>query len=168
MLQRHLSAHTIFAIAICALVAVAASALAEAQECSDCGTSDSSYVGDLGGEVIEGDGGFIGDMSPSDAGCIGRGYGQPDLFYNYFTQGNCNTANAQLYVSPLPVPPFVGHTFYTYQPFHPHHYLYAHTDRYHRYYDNGRGMNRTKVSYGTRPIFTAVQNVYWNKLRIPR
>ncbi|MCM2369572.1 hypothetical protein [Aporhodopirellula aestuarii] len=97
-----------------------------------------------------------------------REYGQPDLFYNFYTQGPANSANAQMYVSPVPVPPNVGHTFLTYQPFYPHEMLYKHTDRFHNYYDGGRGMNRTRVSYSYPPVKTAVSNFYWNVLRIPR
>ena len=95
-------------------------------------------------------------------------YGQPDLFYNYYTGGASNSANAQMYLSPVPVPPNVGHTFYTYQPFYPHELLYGHTDRFHNYYDGGRGLNRTKVHYGTQPVRTGLSNFYWNALRIPR
>ncbi len=73
-----------------------------------------------------------------------------------------------MYLSPLPIPPNVGHTFYTYQPFYPHHMLYAHKDRYHRYYDNGRGMNRTRAVYYYPHIKTAASNFYWNKLRLAR
>ena len=113
-----------------------------------------------GGEVISGDG-FVG-------GCRERSYGRPDLFYNFYTQGYCNRANAQLYLSPLPVPPNVGHTFFTYQPFYPHEYLYGHTNRFHNYYDGGRGTNRTRVNYSTEPVRTAVRSFYWNKIRIPR
>ena len=43
------------------------------------------------------------------------------------------------------IPDFVGHTFMTYQPLQPEHYLYWHQDRYHNYYDGGRGLNRTKA-----------------------
>ncbi len=130
-----------------------------------------------GQRVHDDDGNYVGDLSAnprraladgSSGGCRDRRYGQPDLFYNYYTQGNCNTANAQMYLSPLPIPPNVGHTFYTYQPFYPHHMLYWHKDRYHRYYDNGRGMNRTRAVYYAPPIKTAVSNFYWNKLRLAR
>ncbi len=31
-----------------------------------------------------------------------RGYGRPDLFYNYYTQGFANRANAQMYLAPSP------------------------------------------------------------------
>lgn len=145
---------------------------------------DGCYVGDLDSDGASGfgeggggngfgngngngnGGGNGGNGSGGD--CIARGYGRPDLFYNYYTQGNCNTANAQLYLSPLPIPPNVGHTFYTYQPFYPHHYLYWHKDRYHNYYDNGRGMNRTRAVYYAPPIHTAISNFYWNKLRLAR
>jgi len=131
--------------------------------CANCGNS---YVGDLSENdtgVVSGSG--VGDMG---TGAIRRGFGQPDLFYNYYTQGYANTANAQMYVSPMPVPANVGHTFFTYQPFYPHHMMYTHTDRYHRYYDNGRGMNRTRAIYYSPPIKTALNNFYWNKLRLAR
>lgn len=118
-----------------------------------------SYIGDLART------GFVGDVQ---SGCVPRTYGYPDLFYNYYTQGNCNTTNAQMYISPVPVPPNVGHTFYTYQPFMPHEMLYWHKDRYHNYYDGGRGMNHTKVHYYAPPVKTAASNIYWNYLRIPR
>ncbi len=98
----------------------------------------------------------------------GREYGQPDLFYNFYTQGAANRANAQMYVSPVPVPPHVGQTYITYQPFHPHEMLYKHHDRFHNYYDGGRGMNRTRVSYYYPPVRTGLSNFYWNVLRIPR
>lgn len=111
------------------------------------------------GEVVVGDGAFY----PG-----GRTYGRPDLFYNYYTQGYSNAVNAQMYVSPLPVPPYVGHTFMTYPPLAPEHYLYWHKDRYHNHYDGGRGLNRTRAVYYSPPIHTAVENVYWNWLRIPR
>lgn len=110
-------------------------------------------------------GGFAGDIT---SGCVPRSYGYPDLFYNFYTQGNCNATNAQMYISPVPVPPNVGHTFYTYQPFMPHEMLYWHKDRYHNYYDGGRGMNHTKVHYFGPPVRQAASNFYWNKLRIPR
>lgn len=126
------------------------------------------------GGVIQGesssDGSFIGDMSYAAAGVgpFGRTYGQPDLFFNFYTQGNANTANAQMYMSPLPVPPNVGHTFFTYQPFYPHEMLYWHKDRFHKYYDNGRGMNRTRAVYFSPPVRQAASNFYWNYLRLPR
>ncbi len=118
-----------------------------------------SFVGDLSSGSVLGD---------SMAGCIPRTYGYPDLFYNNYTQGNCNATNAQMYVSPVPTPPFVGHTFFTYQPFMPEEMLYWHTNRYHNYYDGGRGMNHTKIHYYGPPVRTAASNLYWNYLRIPR
>ena len=115
---------------------------------------------------------YVGDLArgarPGEVGCVPRTYGYPDLFYNFYTQGNCNQTNAQMYVAPVPVPPNVGHTFYTYQPFMPHEMLYWHTDRFHNYYDGGRGMNHTKVHYYAPPVKQAVSNLYWNYLRIPR
>jgi hypothetical protein len=85
---------------------------------------------------------------------LGRGT-QP-LFENYFTQGNANQATAGMYISPIGVPGHVGHTYNTYQPFYPHHYLYQHHDRYHSYYDGGRGLNRTHATYMAPPVRSSV------------
>ncbi|MCA9131941.1 MAG: hypothetical protein KDA45_02250 [Planctomycetales bacterium] len=71
----------------------------------------------------------------------------PQLFANQYTQGAMNQATAKMYVAPVPVPEWVGHTYYTYQPLYPHEMLYAHTHRYHSYYDNGQGLNSTRVHY---------------------
>lgn len=168
------------AAAVLALGATASSATAQelvvsSQVISDevvKGTADASGTASASGtaiasgtEVVAGDGAIYG---PGAVYGGARTYGQPDLFYNYYTQGYSNAVNAQMYVSPLPVPPYVGHTFMTYQPLQPEHYLYWHQDRYHNYYDGGRGLNRTKATYYSPPVRTTVQNVYWNWLRIPR
>ena len=122
----------------------------------------------VGGETEIGyEGESSGDPVIHNTG-VGRGYGQPDLFYNNYTQGYANSTNAQMYVSPVPVPPNVGHTYGTYQPFYPEEYLYWHKNRFHNYYDNGRGMNRTRATYYAPPVRQAVSNIYWNYLRLPR
>lgn len=131
--------------------------------CSNCGNQGSGGFGSGNGR----DGLFANHRRPVDYSVHPRAYGQPDLFYNYYTQGFANRANAQMYISPVPVPPNVGHTFNTYQPFLPQHHLYPHVDKYHRYYDHGRGMNRTKASYWT-SAHSRVKNFYWNFLRLPR
>jgi uncharacterized low-complexity protein len=84
--------------------------------------------------------GWVGD-------CQYRWYGQPDLFYNYYAWPSCTGVGAELYVSPRPVPPHVGHTFVTYQPLMPHEFLYEHKRTYHRYYNGGQGLNRTHVKW---------------------
>lgn len=138
--------------------------------CASCGTGCQGgrcgKCGLFGGRL----GDFLGGKSKHDLGgyCQPRKYDRPDLFYNYYSKGNCNSANAQMYMSPMPVPPFVGHTFNTYQPLYPHEFMYWHKNRFHNNYDNGRGMNRTKVKYYAPPIRTAIKNLYWNKLRLPR
>lgn len=123
------------------------------------------------GEAADGEptgGEYVGDLPAVTRPTMRRGFGQPDLFYNYYTQGQSNLANAQLFLSPVPVPPNVGHTFFTYQPFYPDELLYWHKNRYHNYYDNGRGVNRTKVRYYSPPVRQWASNFYWNVLRIPR
>ena len=88
------------------------------------------------------------------------GKGTQPLFENYFTQGNANQATAGMYMSPIGVPGNVGYTYYTYQPFYPHQYLYQHHDSYHSYYDGGRGLNRTKASYYAPPARSALHWVH--------
>lgn len=80
--------------------------------------------------------------------CQYRDYGPPDLFRQYYQGNNCDGHGAELYIAPRPVPAFVGHTFYTYQPFYPHEMMYPHARKYYRYYDAGRGYNRTMVRWG--------------------
>jgi hypothetical protein len=84
--------------------------------------------------------------------CNYRNYAAQDLFYNYYVGNNCGGMGAQLYLSPRPVPPFVGHTYITYQPLMPHEFMYAHHRTYHRYYNGGQGLTRTSVHYSA-PIF---------------
>ena len=58
----------------------------------------------------------------------------PDVFYNFWVPPVPAAASpgfgAQLYVAPRPVPPRVGHTWYTYPPFLPHEFLYRHRRHY--------------------------------------
>lgn len=123
-------------------------------QCTNCGSNATTYnpgVSYVGGGAIGSGGGHSADLGPEVYGqYLGKGV-QP-LFDNYFTQGNANQATAAMYMSPIGVPGWVGHTYYTYQPFYPHHYLYQHHDRYHSYYDNGRGLNRTHASYYAPPV----------------
>lgn len=90
-----------------------------------------------------------------------------DLFINQYSQGASNLATAQMYVAPVQVPAWVGHTYYTYQPFYPHELLYKHTDRYHNYYDGGRGLNRTRVRYSRSPL-TSLRGGLLKTFSLPR
>ena len=67
------------------------------------------------------------------------------LFYNYYTQGGA--VNAQMYLSPRPTPPLVGHTYITYQPFYPHEFMYTHKRHYMARHGDG-GFTRTSVRWG--------------------
>ena len=96
--------------------------------------------------------GPAGCRTCSGGQCQYRYYGQPDLFYNYYAWPSCSGVGAEMYLSPRPVPPHVGHTFITYQPLYPHEFLYAHHRTYHRYYNGGQGLNRTSVRW-VAPIF---------------
>lgn len=91
----------------------------------------------------------------------------PHLFANQYSQGAANQVNAQMYVAPVPVPAWVGHTYYTYQPLYPHEMMYQHTHRYHSYYDNNRGLNRTRVHYYNPPVRSGL-NFIQNNFSLPR
>jgi hypothetical protein len=91
----------------------------------------------------------LGCRTCSNGECLYRFYGQPDLFYNYYAWPSCTGLGAELYLSPRPVPPLVGHTYITYQPLMPHEFMYHHHRTYHRYYNGGQGLNRTCVRYNT-------------------
>jgi hypothetical protein len=68
-----------------------------------------------------------------------------DLFYNFYVPpGPSGGVGAELYVSPQPTPPYVGHTWITYQPFLPHEFLYHHCRTYFRQHADGR-WTKTKV-----------------------
>ena len=73
----------------------------------------------------------VASALPIDGGVEGP---TPDVFYNFYTPpvpaGNAPGMGAQLYVSPRPVPPRVGHTWATYPPCMPHECLYKHRRRY--------------------------------------
>lgn len=71
-----------------------------------------------------------------------------DLFYNQYVGPGPGQAAAEMYVSPLPVPEHVGHTYGTYQPFYPNEYLYRHTRSYYNYHP-GAGWTRTNARYRT-------------------
>ncbi|MFN6129633.1 MAG: hypothetical protein ACK5AC_04485 [Planctomycetota bacterium] len=141
-------------------------------QCSSCGSnavpyvSGNSYVGGAAHGLLGGNGGIgAGDLGPEVYGQY-LGKGTQPLFDNYFTQGNANQATAGMYISPIGVPGWVGHTYYTNQALYPHQYLYRHHDRYHSYYDQGRGMNRTHASYSVPPIHTTLKTAY-KKIRLP-
>lgn len=69
-----------------------------------------------------------------------------DLFYNYYVPpAGCGGVPAQLYLSPGPTPPVVGHTYVTYQPLMPHEFLYPHARKYWQYDGSTGNWTRTKV-----------------------
>lgn len=145
--------------ALALLLAVAGGMLlataAAAQDCPNCGPQgrmhghhqprmSSTYYGQPGNP------GYGGDVS-----CLNPRAVPTDLFYNYYIGGNCGSTPAAMYPAPYPSPLITGHTWYTYQPLLPHEYLYTHKRSYHTYYDQGRGLSRTHVHWGVRPVATA-------------
>jgi len=91
---------------------------------------------------------------------------QPDLFYNYYVPG-AGGVPAAMYPAPYPVPPLVGHTYYTYQPLMPHEFLYQHHASYQQHYNNGMGLNRTKVRWYGTPVRTGVKGLF-KMIEVPR
>jgi hypothetical protein len=93
---------------------------------------------------------WLGARSASAQDYCSRGF-SPDLFYNYYVApvpcGGYGAMGAQLYVSPRPVPPWVGHTYITYQPLLPQEFLYPHSRCY--YTSNGpyAPVTKTHITY---------------------
>jgi hypothetical protein len=100
-------------------------------------------------------------------GCHPWEYGDPALFHNFYAPNNCGGMAASLYIAPRPVPAVVGHTYYTYQPLMPHEFTYPHYRTYRAYYNNGQGMNRTKVVWYCNPVTEILKGAH-QALRIPR
>jgi hypothetical protein len=87
--------------------------------------------------------------SPGDASAQGVNppLSHPELFYNYYVPANpAGGVGAQLYISPRPTPPLVGHTYITYQALMPHEFLYKHHRHYYRYHP-GSGYTKTRVRW---------------------
>ena len=71
-----------------------------------------------------------------------------DIFYNYYVGPEPSGTAAQMYPSPLPVPPNVGHTYVPYPPLMPHEFLYRHKRTWYGH-TPGSGWTRAKVRYHT-------------------
>lgn len=69
-----------------------------------------------------------------------------DLFPSYWAPMAPGHLSAPLYVSPVPTPPHVGHTWVTYQPLYPHEFLHKHMKVYWRQNPQG-GRTRTVVGW---------------------
>jgi hypothetical protein len=71
--------------------------------------------------------GLMSSMATSAHAELVRHSTPDDLFYNHYVPPvGPNSVGAELYVSPRPTPPLVGHTYITYQPLMPHEFLYKH------------------------------------------
>jgi hypothetical protein len=82
-----------------------------------------------------------------------------DLFYNYYAPPvGYGSVGAQMYPSPRPTPPLVGHTYITYQPLAPHEFLYPHSRVYWTKHDDAP-PTRTSVRWRG----SLVPHCYWNK-----
>jgi hypothetical protein len=80
-------------------------------------------------------------------GSVVRHGSDGDLFYNYYSPPvGYPSVGAQLYVSPRPAPPVVGHTYITYPPLMPNEFLYKH-HRVYKTYHSESGPTRTSVHW---------------------
>jgi hypothetical protein len=148
-------------------VAFTGGSLAQDANCPNCGPGGFGYgyghhsygisdYGRYGGGGGAGTGfGMRGPVGPGD--CVYRLYGH-DLFHQYYIGNNCGGAPAAMYPAPNSwIPPYVGHVYYTYEPLYPHEYLYPHHRTYHRYYNDGRGLTRTHVSWKASHTLSALK-----------
>jgi hypothetical protein len=87
----------------------------------------------------------VGSGVYSDGAVVYEG-SAPFSTYNYYVPGYEGGPPAQLYVSPRPVPPLVGHTYITYPPLNPHEFLYRHKRTYSRVDPDG-GTTKTRVRW---------------------
>ena len=87
------------------------------------------------------------NLAADDSGkAYGRERAPYDLFYNFYVPpGPSGGAGAQLYTCPRPTPPYVGHTWITYQPFMPHEFMYHHCRCYYHRHANGRRTKTTVI-----------------------
>ena len=77
----------------------------------------------------------------------GRERTAPNMFYNFYAPPVWSDGvGAQLYVSPRPTPPLVGHTYITYQPLMPNEFLYRHNRTYYHQHPGGK-TTRTIVRW---------------------
>ncbi|MGB6043424.1 MAG: hypothetical protein WBF93_09740 [Pirellulales bacterium] len=85
-------------------------------------------------------------ISTSKADNCGYSVNQLDLFHNYYAGPGVYGGGvpARMYLSPRPTPPWVGHTYITYQPLMPHEMMYKHQRTYVRNHPDG-SATRTKV-----------------------
>jgi hypothetical protein len=90
--------------------------------------------------------GLLGSLSSASTADAAH----PDIFYNYYVGPSAHGGGipAQLYVSPRPTPPYVGHTWISYPPLNPHEFMYHHCRKYHKYYRGG-GYTESCVRYKT-------------------
>jgi hypothetical protein len=120
--------------------------------------------------------GFVAQTAQANNGWDGRrvvSRQRPnDLFYDYYVGPQPSGAAAGMYVSPQPVPPAMGHTYTTYQPFMPHEYMYQHHRSYWTH-NPGNGWTRTKVRYhaGGNKLqaasFGLWDDTFWGHLKNP-
>ena len=84
-------------------------------------------------------------------GCRGYGsYYNPDLFYNFYTPPTqCGGMTAGMYTAPHNVPAPAVQTYFTYQPFLPHEFMYTHHRKYTRWHSQGMGKTTTNIHWHT-------------------
>jgi hypothetical protein len=88
----------------------------------------------------------VATTSPVSAEIIRHGT-PDDIFYNYYVPPvGPGSVGAQMYVSPRPTPPMVGHTYITYQPLMPQEFLYKHRRHYTTKHDDAP-RTRTSVHW---------------------
>lgn len=134
---------------VAAMALILTSNEASAQGCRSCGGGVSySYSGGLVGNPHR----AALNTVPAYAGPAAQLWQYPSHNFtsNYYVgpgpvPGYGSGYGAALYMAPHPVPPHVGSTVFTYEPFMPHEMLYRHHKTYHNYYNGGRGMTRTSV-----------------------
>ena len=88
---------------------------------------------------------------------------QYDSFYNYYVPaGSPAGVAAQMYPSPRPTPPLVGHTYVTYAPFLPQEFLYQHWNCY-QTVNPDCSVTYTRIHYNHCPCCDCYPTVMWGR-----
>ena len=106
--------------------------------------------------------GIAGGLAAQPAQAQARPAGPSDLFYNYYVPaGSPAGVGAAMYPAPRPTPPWVGYTYFTYQPLMPQEFLYEHRRVYRTPHPEDHTVTRTTVTYNHRSLCPLAPTVMW-------
>jgi hypothetical protein len=76
--------------------------------------------------------------------------------YNYYVAPSGVCLGSSLYPCPRPTPPYVGHTYITYQALNPQEFLYPHHRAYYTHHPSGTTRTCVAWTRGFHPLASAM------------